>query len=364
MRFPLCMRKFIYTLWKYYTHPPLFLKLMSSQKHSPLPLAPNAFLREDSPIIGAKVAIICDWLKDWGGAEQVLSDILEIFPEADLYTSIFEEKNMGDILSRIPRERIFTSFMQKIPFVRSRPKMFPFLRPYAFESFDLSQYDLVISSSSAESKGVLTRPETLHVSYCNSVTRYYWSHFHEYLQNPEFGWLNPVARLFMSTKIHKLRLWDRLAAERVDRFIANSETTRLRIAKYYRSDSTVITPGVDTDIFKMETEKEDFYLAVGRIVPYKRFDLLVEAFNENGKPLKIITNTQNPLFKSLVKKSKSNIEWLLDVTLDEKSEFYAKAKALVFPQEEDFGLVPIEAMLSGTPVIAYHKGGALETLRE
>lgn len=315
-------------------------------------------------LVGKKVAIVCDWLKDWGGAEQVLLDILEIFPEADIYTSIFEVKNMQKVLNIIPRERIFTSFIGKIPFLKSRPKMVPFLRPYAFESFDLSAYDLVISSSSAESKGVLTKPDTLHVSYCNSVTRYYWSHFHEYMRNPEFGWLNGLARLFMTPMLHKLRLWDRQAADRVDQFIANSETTRLRIAKYYRSDSVVISPGIDTEKFYMETEKADYYLAIGRIVPYKRFDLLVEAFNENGKPLKIVTNTENPLFRELFKHSKPNIEWVIEPTDEEKSEFYANARALVFPQEEDFGLVPIEAMLSGTPVIAYGKGGALETVRE
>jgi glycosyltransferase involved in cell wall biosynthesis len=222
----------------------------------------------------------------------------------------------------------------------------------------------VISSSSAESKGIITKPETLHVCYCHSPTRYYWSHTHEYSRMLEFGILNPIARLFMPMILNRLRIWDRLAADRVDAFVANSRNSALRIAKYYRQNAEVITPGIDSERFAIETEKEDFYLALGRMIPYKRFDLLVDAFNENGKPLKIATNTENALFKELFKKSKPNIEWILGPSNEEKIRLYQTAKAFVFPPEEDFGLVPIEAMLCGTPVIAYAKGGALETVKE
>ncbi len=308
-----------------------------------------------------KVAIVCDWLKDKGGAEQVVADLLEIFPGADVYASVYFGEKFGKTFDG---HRIFTSFLQKIPFVRSHPKMFPFLRPYAFESFDFTGYDLVISSSSAESKGVITKPETLHVSYCHSPTRYYWSHAHEYRDRLEFGIFNPLARLCMPWFLKGLRQWDRLAADRVDAFVANSRNTAMRVAKYYRRESEVITPGIDSEKFALETAKEDFYLAVGRIIPYKRFDLLVDAFNENGKPLKILTGTENALFKELFARSNPNIEWIVGASDEEKAGYFGKARAFVFPPEEDFGLVPIEAMMCGTPVIAYGKGGALETVRD
>lgn len=257
-----------------------------------------------------------------------------------------------------------TSFIQKIPFVRSRPKLFPWLRPYAFESFDLSKYDIIISSSSAESKGIITKPETMHVCYCHSPTRYYWSHAHEYSRMLEFGWLNPLARVFMPIAMKRLREWDVLAADRVDDFVANSANTSKRIAKYYRRPSTVITPGIDIEKFVVETEKDDYYFALGRMIPYKKFDLLVEAFNQSGKRLIIATNTENGLFRELFKKSESNIEWVLGASQEEKIRLFQRARAFVFPPEEDFGIVPLEAMACGTPVIAYGKGGALETVKD
>ena len=175
------------------------------------------------------------------------------------------------------------------------------------------------------------------------------------MKNPEFGWLNPVARLLMPYMIHRLRMWDFLAAQRVDTIIANSATTAKRIAKYYRRSSEIIHPGIDETRFTLQVEKKDYFLALGRIVPYKRFDLLVETFNLNGLPLKIVTSTRNPLQEELQKKSLPNIEWVFDVTNDSKIELYQNARALIFPPEEDFGMVPVEAMLCGTPVIAYGK---------
>lgn len=254
--------------------------------------------------------------------------------------------------------------MQKIPFVRSRPKLFPWLRPYAFESFDFSGYDVVISSSSAESKGIITKPETVHVCYCHSPTRYYWSHSHEYLRMLEFGWFNPLARAFLPIVTKRLREWDALAADRVDDFVANSSNTSKRIAKYYRRPSMVITPGIDLEKFAVETEKDDYYFAIGRMIPYKKFDLLVDAFNANGKRLVIATGTENALLRELFKKSEPNIEWVLGPNHEEKVRLFGKARAFLFPPEEDFGLVPVEAMACGTPVIAYGKGGALETVKE
>lgn len=314
-----------------------------------------------------KIAIVCDWLKDWGGAEQVLADMLELFPQADIYASVYFPKNFERLFGpngKYPNTLITTSFLQRVPLVRSRPKLFPWLRPYAFESFDLSAYDVVISSSSAESKGIITKPETVHVCYCHSPTRYYWSHTHEYQKMLEFGILNPIARFLMPVMLKRLREWDRDAADRVDDFVANSNNTSKRIAKYYRRSATVITPGIDTEKFVVETDKDDYYLAVGRIIPYKKFDLLVDAFNQSGKRLIIATNTENGLFRELFKKSEPNIEWVLGATNEEKIRLYQKARAFVFPPEEDFGIVPLEAMACGTPVIAYGKGGALETVKD
>lgn len=304
-----------------------------------------------------KIAIVCDWIKDWGWAELVLSHMMEAFPDADIYTSIFfQEKN-----PLFKNRKVFTSFIQKIPLLNRSHKLALMFRPYAFESFDLSQYDIVISSSSAESKGIITKPETLHFCYCHTPTRYFWSHYHEYLDMMEFGFLNPLAKWLMPKLVHSLRLWDFLASKRVDYFLANSQNTAWRIAKYYKQESTVIYPGVETDQFVL-TEKKDFYLYVGRVIPYKKFDLVVEAFNKNKKPLVIVTNTKNKLQKHLEKISQENIIWKKDISREELRSLYAQAKWFLFPPEEDFGLVPIEAMASGTPVIAYKKWGALETV--
>ncbi len=268
-------------------------------------------------ISSLKIAIVCDWLKDWGGAEQVLYDILEVFPHADIYSSIFFPEKFPEL-----RGRVQTTFLQNIPFLSNRPKMIPFLRTYAFESLDLTGYDIVISSSSAESKGILTRAETLHICYCHTPTRYYWSHAQEYARNPEFGWLNPLARLLIPFFFHRLRMWDFQAAQRVDIFLANSETTAARIQKYYRRTSSIINPGLDDTQFTLRSDKSDYFMALGRIIPYKRFDLLVETFNQNGLPLKIVTFQQNRLQEQLRAKSKPNIEWILQTSHAEKVELY------------------------------------------
>lgn len=304
-----------------------------------------------------KVAIVCDWIKDMWWAELVLSHIMEIFPDACIYTSIFHQKNNQLFNWR----EIKTSFIQKLPFLSKSHKLALFLRPYRFESFDLSSYDLVISSSSAESKWVITKPETIHICYCHTPTRYFWSHYHEYINMMEFWIFNFIWKLLMPKIVHSLRMWDFLASKRVDYFIANSYNTSTRISKYYKKESEVIHPWIDTSKFYI-SNKKNYYLYVWRVIPYKKFDLIVDAFNKNWKNIVIITNTPNKLQKSLQKKSLPNIEWKMNITQEEKYRYYSEAKWFLFPADEDFGLVPVEAMASWTPVIAYKKWWSLETV--
>ncbi len=305
-----------------------------------------------------KIAIVCDWIKDWWWAEIVLEQLLEIFPNADIFTSVFFQENNRVFKNR----KIKTSFIQKIPFLSKSHKLALFLRPYAFESFDLSDYDIVISSSTAESKWVITKPETIHICYCHTPTRYYWSHYHEYINMMEFGFLNPLWRYLMPKLVHKLRQWDYLASKRVDYYLANSKNTSNRIKKYYKSDSNVIYPCLDIDNIPFSEEKDDYYFYNGRCIPYKKFDLIVDAFNINWKKIKIATNTNNKLYKKLKNKSNSNIEWIFTNDLNTINLLHSKAKAFIFPPEEDFWLVPIAAMASWTPVIAYNKWWATETV--
>jgi len=305
-----------------------------------------------------KIAIICDWLKDFGWAEIVISHLLEIFPQADIFTSVFFME-WNEIFKW---KKITTSFIQKIPFLNKSHKLVLMLRPYAFESFNLSEYDIVISSSSAESKWVITKPETLHFCYCHTPTRYFWSHYHEYLNMTEFGFLNPLARWLMPKIIHSLRIWDFIASNRVDYFIANSKNTLLRIKKYYKKDAEVIYPWLDIENIPFSEEKEDYYFYNWRCIPYKRFDLIIDAFNKNWKKIIISTNTDNKLYRKLKAKSKENIIWKFWLSLEEINKIHSKAKAFLFPPEEDFGLAPIAAMASGTPVIAYKKWWSLETV--
>ena len=321
-----------------------------------------------------KIAIVCDWIKDWWWAEMVLEQFLEIFPNADIFTSVFFQENnpifkwrQGELSWKDKREKsepkITTSFIQNIPFLNKSHKLALILRPLAFESFDLSDYDIVISSTSAESKWIITKPDCLQICYCHTPTRYFWSHYHEYLNMMEFGWiLNFIWKKIAPKTINKLRQWDFVAAQRPDYFIANSKNTKERIKKYYNRDSKVIYPCIDIEQFEFNDKKEDFYLYVWRCIPYKKFDLIVDSFNENWKKIILVTNTDNKLYRELKKKSKQNITWKLNISRKKTRELFSKAKAFLFPPEEDFGIVPIEAMACWTPVIAYSKWWAIETI--
>ncbi|MEA3304536.1 MAG: glycosyltransferase [Patescibacteria group bacterium] len=307
-----------------------------------------------------RVAIVADWLNNLGGAEQVVKELCAIYPQADIFTSVYDQEKTHGWFSD---HMVTSSFLQKWPLAKKKHQLFGRWRPQAFESFDLGKYDVVISSSSAESKGVITKPSAFHVVYCHTPTRYYWSDYHEYKSRMEFGILNPIAKIIMPMWIHSLRIWDRVAAERPDAWIANSHYISQRISKYYKKDSTVIHPPVDTEKFtplKDQSQKEDYFFAAGRVIPYKRVDLIVDAANITGQKVKIAGT--GPMLEELKKKAKSNIEFLGRISDEDMVVHMQKASAFIFPAEEDFGIVPVEAMSCGTPVIAYGVGGALDTV--
>ncbi len=305
-----------------------------------------------------RIALVHDWLTNLAGAERVLIALHELYPEAPIYTSVYTP----EVFPQLADADVRTSFLQRLPLARTKHQAFPILRTIAFEGFDLSGYDVVLSSSHAECKGVLTGPETLHICYCYTPIRYYWSGYAHYLANPRFGWLNPVVKAVMPWMTNYMRVWDRCAADRVDIFIGISEYIAQRIKKYYRRDAAVIYPPVNTSWLSPGEGHEDFFLMVGRLVPYKRADLVVEVFNDLGWPLKIVGTGSE--MKSLQAMAKPNIEFLGHVPDEKLKDYYTSCKAFVFPQEEDFGITPLEAMAAGRPVIAYRKGGATETVVE
>ncbi|PJC37175.1 glycosyltransferase family 4 protein [Candidatus Peregrinibacteria bacterium CG_4_9_14_0_2_um_filter_53_11] len=301
-----------------------------------------------------KVAIVCDWLVSRGGAERVISALAQLYPQAPIYTSIYNPEALPEFSER----EVITSYIQKLPFAKSKHHLYLPLMPTAFEQFDLSEYDIVISSCHSCAKGVITKPRTLHISYCHSPMRYLWDSWHEYFAN--YG-INPLLRSTARHLLHKLRIWDRLAADRVDKYLTNSRHVQERIQKYYRRESEVIYPPVETQ-FAIKPEQGQYYLAVGRLAPYKRFDLVVDAFNELQLPLVIVGTGKEEA--ALKKRAGRFTTFVGQVSDSELREIYSKATAFIFPQLEDFGITPLEAMSSGKPVIAYGKGGALETIEE
>ncbi len=306
-----------------------------------------------------RIALVHDYLNQYGGAEKVLEAFVEIFPDAPIYTLLYDKKVVDKFFSG---KKIKTSFLQRIPFIRKHHRLFPPLMPLAVERLDLSDYDVVLSDSAAFGKGVITRPNTLHVCYCHTPIRYAWDDSHKYIR--EFS-MKKIAKIFVPIFMNYLRLWDREAAYRVDKFICNSNFVAQRIKKYYKQESEVIYPPVDTDIFNLnnKTDKEqDYFLMVGRLLPYKRFDMAIEAFNKLELPLKIIGN--GPEMRKLKKMANWNIEFLGEKNNQELKQCYQNCRALIFPQEEDFGIVALEAMACGRPVIAYRGGGALESILE
>ncbi|HMB26375.1 MAG TPA: glycosyltransferase, partial [Patescibacteria group bacterium] len=268
----------------------------------------------------------------------------------------FDKKNCPtDFIDK----NIKTSFLQKMPLGVSKHEWFLTLMPAATEHHQLTDYKLILSSSSIFSKGIIPGPGSTHICYCHTPPRFLWTNTHGYLQNLN---QNFIIKKFLPIFLTKLRQWDRIAAERVDHFIANSNEVQKRIKKYYNRPSTVIYPPVETDKFKIAAGTKNYFLAGGRLVGYKRFDLLIEAFNHLNLPLKIFGD--GPLREKLAKQAKNNIEFLGKVSEEQKAKLYSQCLAFLNPQYEDFGITAVEAMASGRPVIAYKAGGALETVIE
>lgn len=303
----------------------------------------------------AKIALVFDWMTTNGGAEKVNTVLHKMFPQAPIFTSIFNP----DVIKGFEKAAVTTSFIQNLPFAKNKHQLYLKLMPYAYELFDLSNYDIVISSSHACAKGIITKPETLHICYCHTPMRYAWDNWHGYIRDYK---MNPILKSFAKKSLHKIRMWDRLSADRVDHFIANSETTKKRISKYYRRDSTVVHPMIDSKKFYISKETKGYFLAVGRLIPYKKFDLIIEAFNQIGLPLKIVG--EGIIENELRNKAKANVEFLGNIDDKSLQKVYSECEALIFPQIEDFGITTLEAMASGRPVIALNQGGAVDTIIE
>lgn len=306
----------------------------------------------------ARVAVVHDWLTVYAGAERVLEQMLRVLPQADLYSLVdFLPEGQRGFIQNKP---VTTSFLQGLPRAKTHYRNYLPLMPLAIEQFDLSGYDLVVSSSHAVAKGVLTGPDQLHVCMCYSPIRYAWDLQHQYLA--ESGLTRGLKGAAARTLLHRVRLWDARTPNSVDEFVAISRFIARRIYKVYRRDSTIIYPPVDTGGFELRADKEDFYLTASRMVPYKKIDLIVEAFS--GMPeRRLVVIGDGPDFEKIRAKAGPNVELLGYQPFSVLKDHMQRARAFVFAAEEDFGIVPLEAQACGTPVIAYGKGGSLETVR-
>lgn len=295
-----------------------------------------------------KVALVHEYLTNFAGSEQVLLALHELFPEAPIYTAIYNEEKCRQFKDADIR----TSFLNNWPGAKDHYQLYiPFL-PLAVEGYDLSEYDLVISDSHVAAKGVITKPETVHICYCHTPIRYAW-----------VPGIDPRASKGLLARLaaHYLRIWDVLAARRVDHFIANSTYVAKRIEKFYRREATVIHPPVDIGSFKLSEKIEDYYVLFGRLISYKHPELVIEAFNKLGKKLKVVG--RGPMLEELQKIAKPNVEFITEyLPYSELSQVFSRAAAMIFPVEEDFGIAMVDMMAAGRPVIAYKVGGAKEII--
>ena len=306
-------------------------------------------------IRGKRVAIVHHWWLSNRGGEAVCTAIAELFPDADFFFHVCDEALVRKSLPQNFSGNIYTTFISRLPGAKKHYQKYLPLMPLALEQIDLDDYDLVISSESGPSKGVVTRPDAMHICYCNSPMRYIWDLYHQYLSTA-----GRLTRILFPFIAHKLRMWDRLSADRVDFFIANSEFVRSRINKYYRRDAEVVFPPVNIQAFNAEQPREGFYLYLGQLLPYKGVELAVEAFNQMGLPLVVVG--EGELYDKLNAMAGSNVTVMGRQSFPVVRDLLQRCRGLIHPGLEDFGIVPVEAMAAGAPVIAYGKGGVLETV--
>jgi glycosyltransferase involved in cell wall biosynthesis len=301
-----------------------------------------------------KVAIIHYWLVGMRGGEKVIEALCEMYPQADIFTHVYVPEMISD---RIRQHRVIPTFINSLPRAAKMYKTYLPLMPLALEQLDLRGYDLVISSESGPAKGIIPPSDALHVCYCHTPMRYIWNMYHDYRSSA-----GRVARLMMPSLSHYLRMWDVTSAARVDSFVANSATVAKRIQRYYGAESVVIHPPVDTDAFSIadSSELKDYYLMAGELVAYKRPDLAVRAFNE--MKLKLVVIGGGDMLDEVRSLAGPTVTVLGSQPFDILKQHYAQCRALIFPGEEDFGMVPVEAMASGRPVVAFGQGGATETV--
>ena len=300
-----------------------------------------------------KVALVHDWLVGEGGGERVLHDLHLMYPNAPIYTLVYDKSKAPAWLSECD---VRTTYIQNWPGGKTHHRYLLTFMPRAWEALDLTEYDLIISTCSSCCKGVITRPDAEHICYSFSPTRYVWDLYHEYMANA-----SAIKRFFMPRMIHKVRMWDFQAAQRVDHFAADSNFVGSRIKKFYRRDFTTIYPGTHINEYPILEEPEDFYLVVSRFVHYKRVDIAVEACNTLGRRLVVIGSggDEEQKLRSI---AGSTVEFLGRVSDKEMEYYYSRAKGFLFPGIEDYGITPVEAMSAGVPVLAYGEGGALETV--
>jgi glycosyltransferase involved in cell wall biosynthesis len=301
-----------------------------------------------------KVAIVHYWLVGMRGGEKVVEALCEMYPQADIFTHVYAPQQISET---IRRHKVVPSFINSLPRAAKMYKTYLPLMPMALEQLDLRGYDMVISSESGPAKGVIPAPDALHICYCHTPMRYIWNMYHDYRERA-----GPIARLFMPPLSHYLRMWDVSSAARVDSFVANSQAVAKRIRRYYGVDSKVISPPVDTEAFSIvpASELEDYYLMVGELVAYKRPDLAVRAFN--AMKLKLIVIGGGDMLEEIRRLAGPTVSVLGPQPFEVLKWHYARCRALIFPGEEDFGMVPVEAMASGRPVVAFSRGGAMETV--